>query len=104
MRELQRFLILSLKHNILTGYDYSLSPGSLSRSLALSLSPLSLSLQNPDSIVMTLDMHLTIPPSLVEYVRRVRYMCSIFQSLGYSHNTTVVPDVACTCMPSVCDW
>ena len=102
MCELQRFLILSLKHNsnnILTGYDYSLS-----RSLALSLSPLSLSLQNPDSIVMTLDMHLTIPPSLVEYVRRVSYMCSIFQSLGYSHNTTVVPDIACTCMPSVCDW
>lgn len=25
---------------------------------------------NPDSIVMTLDMHLTIPPSIVEYVRR----------------------------------
>ena len=39
-------------------------------SLSLSHSLLT-SLQNPDSIVMTLDMHLTIPPSIVEYVRRV---------------------------------
>ena len=29
------------------------------------------SFQNPDSIVMTIDMHLTLPTGFVEYIRRV---------------------------------
>ena len=28
--------------------------------------------QDPNSIVMTIDMHLTLPPGFVEYTRRVR--------------------------------
>ena len=39
-------------------------------SLSLSLLP-----QDPNSIVMTIDMHLTIPPGIVEYIRRVSYVC-----------------------------
>ena len=27
--------------------------------------------QDPNCIVMTIDMHLTIPPGLIEYIRRV---------------------------------
>ena len=36
------------------------------------VSEFSLCSQDPDSIVMTIDMHLTLPPGFVEYVRRVR--------------------------------
>ena len=27
--------------------------------------------QDPNSIVMTIDMHLTLPPGFIEYIRRV---------------------------------
>ena len=51
------------------GIDYvTVSGGREIAGTVVRLSP-----QDPDAIVMTIDMHLTLPPGFVEYTRRVSH-------------------------------
>ena len=62
----------AFQRSILKNYHYITKPGKYSR--ATSFKEAIESVKNPDSIVVTIDMHLDIGRQLIEEIRKVSYL------------------------------